>query len=150
MGHLVDQLIRGVVLLHGRLVQPRGLAVQLLRHGGQPVRGGPEAQERLIHRFGNGAKAAPDQLEIALVVYPRPGTQVAARHAGQHLLNIGYVLVDAPQRLIQGLGHDLQLIPGADGDHLRVQIAVGKGHHPFRHPGDRPGDGTGEPQDQQD
>ena len=149
MGYLVDQLLGRLVLLHRRLVQLSGLAAQLFCHRGKPVRGGPEPQEGFVHRLGNRVQAAPDQLKIPLVVHLGTGAQITLRNAGQHLLNVGYVLVYALQRIVQGLRHDLQLISGADGDHLCVQVAVGEGHHPVCYPLHRAGDGPGKPQDQQ-
>ena len=150
VGHLVDQGFGGLVLLQGGMVELGGLAAQPLRHGGEPVRGGAEAQEGFVHGLGDGVQAAPDQHKIALIVHLGPGAQVAVRHPGQHLLDVGYVPVHALQGGVQGVGHQLQLIPGAHREHLGVQIAAGEGHHPVGDALHRVGDGAGKPQNQQD
>ena len=88
MDHFSGQGLGGLVLLQRGMVELVGLAVQLLSHLGQPGRGGPEAQNRLVHGLDNGPQALLDQGKVALVLHLGGHVQIAAGDLSQHLLDI--------------------------------------------------------------
>ena len=131
-------------------MQLGGLAAQLLAHLRQAAGGVPEAQDGLVHGLADGAQAGADQGEVSSVVHLGNCGQIAVRHAGQHLLDVRYVAVDALYRVAQGVGQHLQLVSGADLQDGGMEIAAGQGHHPVRYAPHRLGDGPGQAQHQQD
>ena len=82
-----------------------------------------------MHGLDNGAQTIADQGEIASVVHLRRDTEVAVSNLREHLLDIGYVVVQAFHGGAQRLCQYFQFIFGADRCHCGVQVTVGERHY---------------------
>ena len=105
-------------------MQLAGLAVQLLRHLGQPAGRRAKTRDGLVHGLENGIQAGANQGKIPFILALRLGKQISLCHLGQYLLNVRDVAVDASHRVAQGVGQHLQLIPRANLNHFSMQVAV--------------------------
>ena len=54
MSYLLDQGLRGLILLKRRLMQNTGLAVKFLGHIRKPHGSGAEAGQSIVHGLNNG------------------------------------------------------------------------------------------------